>query len=276
MYQPSLADQEILKDKSSYRVLNLNNPFQETSTSYYHHSIGGYHAAKLRRYQELIDHRLTKEINQIASTLQTAESMEDLYDTFEQIPTLNMLNTKYIIYNPGQDPLYNPYAYGNAWFVDKVRIVANADEEMATLDTMDPLREAVVDQRFASELQGFTPVADSTAMIELISYRPNRLEYLSAAQTEQLAVFSEIYYQPGWRAFIDGQPVSHIRADWTLRALRIPAGEHQVTFEFYPETYVKTARIEAYSSFAILLLVLAGIGYSIRQSVRKKEEKEDA
>ncbi len=270
MYKPSVADQEILQDEESFRVLNLNNPFQETNTSYYHHSIGGYHAAKLRRSQELIDHRLGKEINLIINSLQSAETMEDLYTTFMDIPSLNMLNTRYVIYNPQQPPLYNPFAYGNAWFVENVRMVANADEEMAALDTLNPLEEAVVDQRFAGELQGFTPTADSTATIVQTNYRPNRLEYYSSAQSEQLAVFSEIYYYPGWRAFIDGQPAPHIRADWTLRAMRIPAGEHLVTFEFYPETYVTTAYIEAYSSFLIFLLIIGTIGFSLWKYYRKE------
>ncbi|MCC8154006.1 MAG: YfhO family protein [Tannerellaceae bacterium] len=267
VYKPSVADKEILQDQSSYRVLNLNNPFQETSTSYFHHSIGGYHAAKLRRYQELIDNRLSKETGGIISALQNAQTALDLYEAFAQSPSLNMLNTKYIIYNPEQPPLTNPYAYGNAWFVENVHLVENADEEIAALNQLDPFVEAVVDKRFAGDLQGFIPQPDTTATIELISYRPNKLIYTSESTTEQLAIFSEIYYQPGWRAFIDGQPISHIRANWILRAMRIPAGKHEITFEFYPESYVKASYISSYSSLFILLIVLVGIGYSIRKEI---------
>lgn len=268
-YQESAADKEILKDKSSYRVLNLNDPFQDTSTSYFHHSIGGYHAAKLRRYQELIDHRLQKEINSIIGTFQNVKSAADFLPVFAACPSLNMLNTRYIIYNPQQPPLVNPYADGNAWFVQDIEIVPNADAEIAALDQINPKQKAVVDERFAAQLDGFTPQPDSTATIALSSYRPNQLVYTSQAQTDQVAVFSEIYYQPGWKATIDGKPADHFRADWILRAMRIPAGEHEIVFEFKPEGYILAANIEAYSSFLILILLIAAVGYSIYKEVKK-------
>lgn len=276
-YKPTLADQEILKDNSpSYRVLNLNNPFLETSTSYFHHSIGGYYAVKLRRYQELIDHRIAGEMNTIINALQKAQTAEDLMGAFVDVPSLNMLNTRYIIYNPEQPPLVNPFAFGNAWFVQKVDIVANADEEIAALNTINPLHTAVVDKRFAADLEGFTPQPDSTATITLDSYRPNKLVYTSKTSSEQLAVFSEIYYQPGWTATIDGKPAPHFRADWVLRAMLVPAGEHQIVFEFKPEGYIIATNISAYSSFLILLLLLVGIGYSVVKYVKQaKEEKEE-
>ncbi len=263
-YKETVADQEILKDKAlSFRVFNLNNPFQETTTSYYHHSIGGYHAVKLRRYQELIDHRLDGEYMAIAKALQQATTFEDMAKVLATTHTLNMLNTRYIIYNPGQPPLPNPFAYGNAWFVNRVETVENADAEMAALDTINPLQTAVVDKRFAADLQGFTPQPDSLATITLDAYRPNRLTYTSKTATEQLAVFSEIYYQPGWQATIDGKPAPHFRADWILRAMRIPAGEHTIVFEFRPEGYVMAANVSAYSSFLILLLLIVAVGYSL-------------
>lgn len=262
-YKASTADNEILKDTDlSYRVLNLNDPFQETTTSYFHKSIGGYHAAKLRRYQELIDHRLAPEVNAIIGSLQKAETIEDLAVTLASSPSLNMLNTRYIIYNPAQPPIQNPFAYGNAWFVPEVKIVPNADAEIAALNEIDPRRIAVVDERFAADLEGFTPSSDSTAQIMLTAYRPNRLTYISETATDQLAVFSEIYYQPGWRATIDGQPASHFRADWTLRAMIVPQGKHEIVFEFYPEAFVVAANVSAYSSFLILLLLIGAMGYS--------------
>ena len=167
----------------------------------------------------------------------------------------------------------NPSADGNAWFVKDIKIVANADEEMAALDEIDPKQTAVVDQRFAAQVDGFTPQADSTATIQLQSYRPNKLVYQSKAATDQLAVFSEIYYQPGWKATVDGKPVEHLRADWILRAMRVPAGEHEIVFEFKPEGYIIAANVEAYSSFLILVLLIVAVGYSLYTSYKKTKEE---
>lgn len=264
-YQPSVANQEILKDTDlSYRVINLNNPFKETNTSYFHHSLGGYHAVKLRRYQELIDHRLMPELGRIIQAFQGEQvTMQTLQEVFLHTPSLNMLNTRYVIYNPGAPPVYNPFAFGNAWFVANLKVVENADAEIEALNTINPLATAVVDKRFAAELEGFTPGRDSLATIELTHYRPNRLTYHSNATSEQLAVFSEIYYDPGWTVTIDGQPASHFRADWTLRAMRVPAGEHEIIFDFRPQGYVVAANVSTYSSFLILLLLVGAIGYSL-------------
>ncbi len=271
IFKPSVADTEILKDTTSYRVLNLNNPFLETNTSYYHHSIGGYHAAKLRRYQELIDHRLQGEIGTTIEALKNAQTANDLLPALAANHSLNMLNTRYIIYNPEQPPLVNPFAYGNAWFVDKVDIVENADAEIAALNTINPLQTAVVDKRFADDLKGFTPQPDSTATIKLDSYRPNRLVYTSITSSEQLAVFSEIYYQPGWNAYIDGKPASHFRVDWILRGILVPAGEHQIVFEFKPQGYIIATNVAAYSGFVILLLLVVAVGYSIWNIINRKK-----
>ena len=273
-YSQSVADEAILQDKSNFRVLNLNNPFLETNTSYYHHSIGGYHAAKLRRYQELIDHRLQPEIDSIIGTFQTAKVFADFDRTLASCSSLNMLNTRYIIYNPEQPPLLNQFAYGNAWFVSNIEIVENADAEMAALDHINPRHTAVIDKRFETQIAGFTPQPDSTAIIELESYRPNRLTYLSHSGSEQLAVFSEIYYQPGWEATIDRKPAEHFRADWILRAMRIPAGDHEIIFEFRPKGYVVAANVEAYSSFLILLLLIGAVGYSVWKTIKKESQTE--
>ena len=272
-YKESVADQMILQDKNStYRVFNLNNPWQETNTSYFHHSIGGYHAVKLRRYQELIDNRLDGEHQRIIQGLQNAKTAEDLSAVFAGSPTLNMLNTRYIIYNPEQAPLYNPYAYGNAWFVQELEIVPSADAEIAALNRINPLITAVVDERFEKEFADFIPQMDSTATIELVSYRPNRLTYKSKTNSDQLAVFSEIYYQPGWHSYIDGVEVPHFRTVWILRGLIIPAGEHTIVFEFRPEMYVKAAYISSYSSFVILLLLIIAVGWSIYRGVILKKK----
>ena len=272
VYKESVADKAILEDKDpSYRVLNINNPFQETTVSYYHHSIGGYYAAKLRRYQELIDHRMQGELSQLIKALQEAKTANDLVGAFAASPTLNMLNTRYVIYNPEQPPLRNPFAFGNAWFVEQVRFVDNADAEIAALDELNPLREAVVDKRFSESLKGFTPAFDSTATIALESYRPNRLVYHTEAAHDQLAVFSEIYYQPGWSVTIDGKPADHFRADWILRSMVVPAGKHEVVFEFKPQGYIRAAYVSSISSFAILLLLVAAVMWSMRGLVKRTE-----
>jgi hypothetical protein len=262
-YKESVADKEILKDSASFRVLGLNDPWKNTDVSYFHHSVGGYHAVKLRRYQELIEYRLNKEYQQIVGAFQNARSSEDIYPALATSSSLNMLNTRYIIYNAEQPPLRNPFAFGNCWFVQEIEIAENADAEIAALETVQPLETAVVDKRFVLELEGFTPQQDPEATITLENYRPNRLTYKSKTSAEQLAVFSEIYYQPGWKVKIDGGEASHFRADWILRAMRVPAGEHTIVFEFLPDRYIAAAYVSSFSSFLILLLLIGAVGYSV-------------
>ncbi|MDR2119074.1 MAG: YfhO family protein [Tannerellaceae bacterium] len=275
-YREGLANKEILKDTASFRVLGLNDPWQNTDVSYFHHSVGGYHAVKLRRYQELIENRLSKEYHQIVTALQNARSPEDIYPALEASPSLNMLNTRYIIYNAEQPPLKNPFAFGNCWFVQHVEIVENADAEIAALETLQPRQTAVVDRRFAPELEGFTPQPDSAAAITLEHYRPNRLTYKSRSTAEQVAVFSEVYYQPGWKVKIDGQEASHFRADWILRAMRVPAGEHTIVFEFLPDRYIAAAYVSSFGSFLILLLLAGAAGYSLYRGYKKRKSPSEA
>lgn len=268
-YKATRADIEILKDKDpSYRVLNLNNPFQDSNTPYYHKSIGGYHPAKLRRYQELIDYRLIPEMRSIGQ----AKTIEELTAALQNCTSLNMLNTRYIIYSPEQAPVRNPYAYGNAWFVNQYELVADADAEIAALNTLQPLEKAVIDKRFASEVAGFAIQPDSTAQITLVSYKPDELVYKSRSASEQLAVFSEIYYPHGWKAYIDGKLQPHFRADWTLRAMRVPAGDHTIEFKFEPDTYYTVATVASVSSAVILLLLLVALAYSLWATIKKKNQ----
>lgn len=271
-YQKSPADDAILRDTHpSYRVLNLNNPFQETGTSFFHKSIGGYHAVKLRRYQELIDHRLAGEITgKIITSLQNATTVNDLMSYLEECYSLNMLNAKYIIYNPEHPPILNPYAYGNAWFVNEFKIVQNADEEIASLNEIKPLQTAVVDQQFADNLAGLSIRSDSAASIVLTSYKPNELVYKSKAATEQLAVFSEVYYEHGWKAYIDGELTPHFRTDWILRGMKVPAGEHTIEFKFIPDTYNQLVMIGSVGSGIIVLLLLAALILFFWDSYKKK------
>ena len=170
---------------------------------------------------------------------------------------------RYLIYNPSAAPILNPYANGNAWFVQgEMKVVENADAEMEAMQTLDPRKDVVIDKRFAEQLTGFKPKVDSTASIRLTSYRPNKLIYKVQTSTEQVAVFSEVYYNPGWQAYLDGKAVDHFRADWILRGMRIPAGEHELVFEFRPKAYIAAANVASYISFFILLLVVGAIGYS--------------
>ncbi len=183
-FKKTNADNFILQDADpSYRVLNMNNPFNDSYTSYYHKSIGGYNAAKLRRYQELIDHRISKEIGEIGNALQQVKTQEDLRNmtVFQTLPTLNMLNMRYLIYNPEQAPIINPNAYGNAWFVDDYKFVKNADEEMAALNEINPLEMAIIDRKFSENISGFSFQKDENATIEMISYEPIRVRYKSNA-----------------------------------------------------------------------------------------------
>ena len=245
-----------------------------------HKACGDYLAAELKRFgAQVYEQEMTLtaydgtklDCRNIIGSLQQAKSAADVLPTLATCPSLNMLNTRYIIYNPEQPPLQNPFAFGNAWFVDELKVVENADAEIEALNTIDPRRTAVVDKRFQQEVEGFVPQKDSTATIRLEAYRPNRLTYKTQAATEQLAVFSEVYYQPGWQATIDGKETPHFRADWILRGLKIPAGEHQIVFEFRPKGYIIAANVEAYSSFFILLLLIGAVGYSLWKKIKNNQ-----
>lgn len=272
-FKKTTANESILQDNSpSYRVLNLTvSPFQDASTSYFHKSIGGYHAAKLGRYQELIDFRLQKEINQIRSGFQTATSEEDINTIFQHTPSLNMLNSKYIIISPDHAPFVNQYAYGNAWFVNDVRIVNSADEEITSLNSINPLTTAVVDKRFESMVGKTASDPENSGTIKLTSYKPNILTYESNTTSDQIAVFSEIYYPHGWKAFIDGAPSDHYRANWTLRAMNIPAGKHTIEFRFEPDTYNNLNNVASVFSLLLFLMLLGALGYSIVSELKKEK-----
>jgi hypothetical protein len=262
------VDREILKDTDlSYRVLPLQNPFQDARASYYHKSVGGYHAAKLRRYQELIDHHLYPEMQDMVKKLQGGNNLESV---FSDLSAINMLNTRYIIYDLNQAPIQNPKALGNAWFVREYKIVQNADEEIDAMNNFNPSETAIVDQRFQEFIKGKKFNKDKSGSITLTEYRPNDLKYSAKASSEQLAVFSEIYYNKGWNAYIDGEHVPHFRVNYVLRALVLPAGEHTVEFKFEPQSYYMGNKISLASS---ILLILAILGYAIVE-LKKRKKKE--
>lgn len=276
-FPETFADKEIRKDKDlSYRVFDLtdpNNPFNSARASYHHKSIGGYHAAKLRRYQELAEHYLYNSMNQIMQTLQSAPTQASVDSTLARLHVLNMLNTRYLIYNTEAAPIVNKYALGNAWFVKEVKMVDNADGEINTLGQVNPATTLVVDKRYEPELTGFTPKPDSAASIKLIDYKPNDLKYESNAASEQLAVFSEIYYKDGWNAYIDGELKPHFSANWILRAMRIPSGKHTIEFKFQPQRYIVGEKIALGSSLILIIAIIGALYLSWRN--RKKCELEN-
>lgn len=270
-FNKTQVDKIILEDKEpSYRVLNLNNPFNETRTSYFHKSIGGYHAAKLKRYQELIDYNLQGELNNIIKSFDT-QNIDSITASFKENTALNMLNTKYIIFSTDQPPLVNPYAMGNAWFVSDYKLVDNADQELAALNNTDLHKTAIVDKKFEADLQGVNLVTDSAASIQMVEYKPNHLIYNASVNTEGLAVFSEIYYAKGWEAFIDGISVPHIRADWTLRALLVPKGNHVIEFKFIPHNYINSGLVTSIFS-GLLLICLLGYVIVFLMKTNKKDK----
>ena len=264
------TDRQILKDKSpDYRVLNFSsNTFNENETSYFHKSIGGYHAAKLRRYQEVIEARISPEMNAAMKAIAEAAGDMSAVDGNKLFPVINMLNTKYFIMplqGGANAPLPNPYAYGNAWFVDKVSYVNNANEELSALGTTDLRHTAVADKAF-SDVLGQSKANDSTATVRLEKYEPNKLEYSVSSKNGGVVVFSEIYY-PGWNATVDGVEVPVGRANYILRAISVKPGSHKVVLDFHPKSVSVTETI-AYIATAILMLMFVAIVI-----VKRKESK---
>lgn len=257
--RPTEADLQILADtvgEPGYRVLNLTvSPFNDASTSYFHRSVGGYHGAKLHRYQDLIEHHLSK-------------MNWNVYD---------MLNTRYVIApsddGRGASVQRNDGANGAAWFVDEVRIVADPDEEIDALDSVDTKRVAVVDKRFAGMLEGVSVTADSSASIRMTEYRVNRHTYEYSAAAEGVAVFSEIYYPHGWTAYVDGQEAPYFRADYVLRAMKLPAGDHVVEFRFRAPHYETLTVVTLVCSLLLLLSLAAAVGVA---AVRKRKTEQTA
>jgi hypothetical protein len=260
------VDAIILEDSDlNYRVLDMTeSTFNSSRTSYYHHSIGGYHGAKLRRYQDLIDHHITENMMEIGTTLRNAEELEELKETFAGMPVLNMLNTRYLIYHPERSPIINESALGNAWFVENFRFVDSADEEiMALKDDFDPLRTAIIDRRFSDHLSGKSFSYDPEAYVTLEHAQPNQLRYRYRASSEQLLVFSEVFYPEGWKVSINNQPAEHFRVNYILRAMVVPAGEQEILFSFEPKSYYTGEKISLAFSILLVLLMLSAVGFSV-------------
>ena len=257
------TDRQILQDKTlDYRVLNLaSNTFNENETSYYHKSVGGYHAAKLRRYQELIDAYIQNEMGAALNAISTAAGDMTKVKGDSLFPVLNMLNTRYFILplQSGQTvPLRNPYTYGNAWLVDEVRFVDNANQELDGLASVNLRCQAVADKKF-QEVLGQSVEQDSVSTVTLKAYEPNQLTYEVNSGKGGVVVFSEVYY-PGWTATVDGVEVPLGRVDYVLRALRVQPGSHEVVLRFFPRS-VKTTETIAYAAMALLLLLVVGSAF---------------
>ena len=260
--QKTQTDELILRDQNlDYRVLNLaSNTFNENETSYYHKSVGGYHAAKLRRYQEMIEAYINPEMQALFKGVSEAGGDMTQLNGDSICPVLNMLNTRYFILplQGGQTvPIQNPYAYGNAWFVDKLNYVNNANDEIAAVGKIDLRHQAVADAKFKEQL-GEATVQDTASVVTITSYEPNRLTYDVNSGKGGVLVFSEIYY-PGWEAKVDGQPVELGRVDYILRALNVQPGKHQVELSFFPKSVNLTETIAYIAYVLLILLVAAGV-----------------
>jgi hypothetical protein len=260
------AIDHILQDKSlDFRVLNLaTSTFNENETSFYLKSIGGYHAAKLRRYQELVDAYIQKEMSGVISAISKAGGDMTQVEGDSVYPVLNMLNTKYFILplQGGQSvPLENPYTYGNAWFVNHVRYVANANEELDAIGSLDLRHEAVADQKFREQLGESVPQDTvSLSFVRIKTYEPNQLTYEVESAKGGVVVFSEIYY-PGWTATVDGVEQTLGRVNYVLRALQVKPGKHEVVLSFFPKSIDHTETI-AYISYVVLLLLILWLGWT--------------
>ncbi|MEJ1239434.1 YfhO family protein [Chryseolinea sp. T2] len=254
-FVPTASDQAILQDTSYFRVFNLQGAFTEARTSYFHHSVGGYHGAKIRRYAELIDTCLVREAQEMVGNIQSGKMDMNGYGIF------NMLNVKYIVFGPDANNFIpNPAANGSAWFVKTTIPAANANEAIAKTCAADTRTEAVLEGS-APAIAGY----DSAATIRLLTHSPRELRYESNSAAEGLAVFSEIYYPIGWKATIDGQEAKILQANYVLRALNVPAGKHAIVFRFDPPSYTAGNPITTIFSWLVIIALLGSIGWSLRK-----------
>ncbi len=266
-YVATTSDKEILKDKDlSYRVLDLTeNPFQSVRASYFHQSVGGYHAAKLRRYQDLIERSLTPELTALIEQLQNQQTDS----AFHNLNALNMLNTRYVILGEASY-LENDESLGNAWYVNEVNWVETPNQEIAAIGQTDVSITAILNTEFKDQLAGAEPL-EFSGVVDLVSSQPNHLQYQTTAKKNGLVVFSEVYHKD-WKAFVDGEEVPIIRANYLLRALLIPKGEHTVEFVFKPTQYQKSRMIGIGANILLLLAILALLFQQYKCWKGKKEE----
>jgi hypothetical protein len=269
------ADELILQDPDiHYRVANLTvNPWADGTTSYHHKSIGGYHGIKMRRYQDLINVYMSQGFQNIIGVLNAQPSSVQLDSVLAEQQVLNMINTKYFILNPSSQPLRNPHAMGHGWLVNDIKLVENADEEYMALGNTDLSRVAIVDKRFEAMVTENLKHEEASGTVELTEYRPNHMRYEVSLDQSSLVVFSDIYYEGGWKASIDGEPVPHLRANYILRALPVDAGTHIVEFEFVFEPFEKGEKVSLAGSILVLLVLLGGLTYQVYTGVSSKQEE---
>ena len=291
---PQLAAFSALNLNSDYRVFSFDNPFNETVTSYFHKSIGGYHGAKLKRYQELIDFHISREIqvanrsisegkmtkirNYATQMEVTQEIAKAMFDTIsltgielnDSCPILNMLNMKYLIVDRNKTPIYNPNANGNAWFVNKLVQATSSNEEMKKLGKLNTKNQALIGPE-VKKLAKVNYAVDASAKIKLLQYGTNELKYKSKNKTAGFAVFSEIYYPDGWNCYIDGNQVAYNRVNYVLRGTEIPAGTHTIVWKFEPKSYLAGSSYSLLGSIALLLVFFSVGGIEVRKSLNQKE-----
>jgi hypothetical protein len=288
----------VLSLNTNYRVLSFSNPFAETTTSYFHKSIGGYHGAKLKRYQEIADFYIFDEMNRINKEISMAKNMKlqvygmngmvtnenakQVFDTIQineiavtdSNAVLNMLNTKYLVLDRTKEPIKNVNANGAAWFVGKMKIVNSSNEEMKSLEGLNSKEEAIFNKKeFPSIALKSRYSKDSTATVKLTNYGTNILKYSSNSTTELPAIFSEVYYPEGWNCYVDGEQIETFRANYILRGAMIPAGKHNIEWKFEPASYIKGSRYASIFSILNLLLFLGALAWEGKSMVNKTEEK---
>ncbi len=269
-FERTAADEEILKDTDpNYRVLNLAaSPFQDAATSYLHKSIGGYHGAKLKKYQELYDFYYQSQVQLFYSGInKTMGNDSAVNQLMSQLHVLNMLNTKYFIIPVSEDktaPLKNPQANGNAWFVNELVLAENADKEITGLGQLNTKKQAIMQSKFKNEVK-VEPNYSGNGSIKLVSYKANNLVYESESNEAQFAVFSEIYYPMGWNAYVDGALMPHAAVNYVLRGMPVPAGKHKIEFKFEPQTYKTGNSIAMVGSVLVLLTVAGGLYMEIKK-----------
>ena len=248
-----------LRRNSDFRVLTLQAPFMDSRVSYFHKSVGGYHGAKLKRYQDLIEFQIFPAIQRVGGMLNSGTTQQSMDSMLAGEGVLNMLNARYLIYSNDRAPILNSNALGSAWFVEELRYVKNGDEEIVAVGTIDPAKTALVDERYRQQLGAAKAVADPAASVTLDSYNTNEQQYTVRSGAGGVVVFSSIWYGPDWHASIDGKPVEHVRADYVLRAMSVPAGEHKVIFKISGKAYTTAKPIMLATSILILLLALGAL-----------------
>ncbi len=260
---------KVLRENTHYRVLQLGNPFNNSSVSYFHKSIGGYHAAKLMRYQELIENCITPEMGRIQSSF-ASQDLNVIQNSIKNAQVLNMLNMKYLIYNPQGRPIDNPFANGFAWPIKEVLLVENPNEEIEKVGKINTKNQAVVDVRYKRLVGNLNDFGKDTAIINLESVKSNELKYQFQSAANQIMIFSDVYYEDGWNAYIDGEEVPHFRANYVLRGLRVPAGKHEIVFKFEPSSVSIGMTINTIFS----VIVLLGVAFFLFKEFKSANSEE--